>query len=161
MPEYRAYPRVTKFKDWHRWYIRRAATKAARRIGKGWSEDNLGAARIGTAAGCYGDCVLRTPRLLAVRADRRPAKGTAAGASRYGRGLPVGCASSQHQNEGGNQGHHHPPNDPCDPVMNVTWRRTTTTHANVTTDTRQHRTRMVAQSSRLDRTAHGASIATP
>jgi hypothetical protein len=65
----------------------------------------------GAHAGCYGHRALRTLRWLAVRADRRPAIGTAAGASRYGRGLAVGCAGSQHQNEGGNQGHHHPPND--------------------------------------------------
>ena len=51
---------------------------------------------------------LRTPRWLAVRADPRPAIGTAtAGAKRYGRGLAVGCAGSQHQGEGGNQDHHH------------------------------------------------------
>jgi hypothetical protein len=27
------YPRVTKFKEWHRWNIRRAAPKVAKRIG--------------------------------------------------------------------------------------------------------------------------------
>ena len=30
----RCYPRVKKFKEWHRWNIRRAAPKVAARIGK-------------------------------------------------------------------------------------------------------------------------------
>ena len=73
--------------------------------------------------GAIGHRALRTLRWLAVRADRRPAKGTAAGASRYGRGLAVGCAGSQHQNEGGNQGHHNPPNDALGAASS--WRKPT------------------------------------